>query len=74
MAAVPTTVAPGMAEARSPVMTPGLQDLRDGGLDAGGGLGFAEGMAQHHGGREDLGDRIGDALARDVGRGAAAGS
>ena len=40
-------------------------------FDRVGGLDFPEGETEQHGEREDLGDRVGDALAGDVGSGAA---
>ena len=42
-------------------------DLLDGGDDRGGGLAVTE-MVEHHGSRPDLPDRVGDSLARDIGR------
>ncbi len=42
-------------------------------LDAVGGFGLVEGEAEHHGGGQDCSQRIGHALAGDVGRAAVAG-
>ena len=50
-----------------------IDGLADGGFDGDGGIFLSERMAQEHGGAEDLRDGIGDALAGNVGRGAAAG-
>ena len=50
-----------------------IDGLANGGIDGVGSLGLAEGVAQEHGGREDLGDGVGNALAGDVRRGSAAG-
>jgi SAM-dependent methyltransferase len=46
-----------------------LDDLFDGGLDDFGFLLESEGKAQHHGNRQNGGNGVGFALARDVGRG-----
>ena len=51
----------------------GSDGAADGGFDAFGGFLEAEAMAQHEGARENLCAGIGDALAGDVGRGAAGG-
>ena len=47
-------------------------DTPDGCLDCGGRLFLGAGKAQHHGGGEDLRDRIGNAFASDIRGGAAA--
>ena len=44
-----------------------------GGFDGGGGFEFTEAVAEHHGGGPDLRAGVGDALAGDVGGGAAGG-
>ncbi len=51
----------------------GVDGTLNGGLDGICGCGFAEGVAQEHGDRKDLGDGVGDALAGDVGSGTAGG-
>jgi hypothetical protein len=46
-----------------------VQDLGDGAFDQGGLFGLAERVAEHHGGREDGSDGVGDRLTGNVGCG-----
>ena len=58
--------------ARSAVRRPDCERGFHGLLDRGGGFVLVEGVAEHERGGKNLRDGIGDALARDVGRGTAA--
>ena len=53
--------------ARAP---PLVENALDRGLDPAGLLGHVEGVREHHAHGEDLGQRVSNALAGDVGRGA----
>src|SRR3954452_19175092 len=46
----------------------GVEGGADGALDEVGGVGEVEGLAEQHGEAEDAGERVGEALAGDVGR------